>query len=74
MRLNYCQGLENNDKHIKEIRREAVRYFTGIGMKKSEDGVFTRQEKSAANFASGLSKESLDLSRMDYNMAEEESK
>ena len=43
-------------------------------MKKSEDGVFNRQEKSAANFASGLSKESLDLSRMDYNMAEEESK
>ena len=43
-------------------------------MKRSEDGVFTREEKSAANFASGLSKDALDLSRMDYNMAEEESK
>ena len=74
MKLNYWQGSENNDPHIKEIRREAVRYFTGIGMKRSEDGVFTREEKSAANFASGLSKDALDLSRMDYNMAEEESK
>ena len=43
-------------------------------MKRSEDGVFTKQEKSAANFASGLSKDALDLSRMDYNMVEEESK
>ena len=39
--------------------------------------MFTRQEKSAANFASGLSKDALDLHRrsmIDYDMADEESK
>ena len=77
MKLNYWQSQENNNPHLKEIRKEAVRYFTGIGNYASKDGVFNRQEKSAANFASGLSKDALDLHRrsmIDYDMADEESK
>ena len=44
MKLNYWQGQEYNDPNpqIKEVRREAIRYFTGIGLKRSEDGVFTK--------------------------------
>ena len=41
-------------KMMKEIRKEGVRLFTGTGSSASRDGVFSREQKRAADRASGL--------------------
>lgn len=46
---------------MKEIRREAVHLFTGVGSVAGKDGIFSREQKWAANRASGLSQDALDL-------------
>ena len=46
---------------MKEIRTEAVRLNTGIGTADSKNGIFSREEKQAANLASELGQDMLDL-------------
>ena len=44
-----------------KIRNEAVSLYSGIGTVESEDGIFSREQKWAANQASHLSQDALEL-------------
>jgi len=53
--------VADGESQLKEIRREAVHLFTGVGSVAGKDGIFSREQKWAANKASGLSQDALDL-------------
>lgn len=53
--------MADGESQLKEIRREAVHLFTGVGSVAGKDGIFSREQKWAANKASGLSQDALDL-------------
>ena len=53
IKLNW-DGRSSSDPYLKEIRNEAVSFYTGIGTATSDDGVFSKEEKWAANHASEL--------------------
>ena len=59
MKLNWEEQSEN--AQMKEIRKESVRLYTGTGAQTSKDGIFRREQKWAANRASGLNQDALDL-------------
>ena len=46
---------------MKEVRQEAVRFYTGIGSVKGKDGIFSSEQKLAVRVASGLNPDELDL-------------
>ena len=46
---------------MKEIRKDAVRLYTGIGAMTSKDGIFSQEEKYGVNYSSGLSNDALDI-------------
>ncbi len=46
---------------MKEIRKEGVRLYTGTGSQASKDGIFNKEQKWAANRASGLNQDASDL-------------
>ena len=55
MKLNWEEQVADGESQLKEIRREAVHLFTGVGSVAGKDGIFSREQKWAANKASGLS-------------------
>ena len=59
MKLNWEEHSENIK--LKEIRKEGVRLYTGDGSHTSKDGIFSQNEKYAAQKASGLNRDALDL-------------
>jgi len=59
IKLNWDEQQQN--AQLKEIRKEAVRLFTGVGTSTNIDGVFTRDEKRAANLASSLNQDALEF-------------
>jgi hypothetical protein len=66
VRMNWEE--KTNQAHVKEIRQEAVQFYTGIGTAASEDGIFSKEQKWAANAASGLTQVDLDLHRKYQNL------
>ncbi len=46
---------------MKEIRKDAVRLYTGIGALTSKDGIFSKEERLAVSCASGISDDALDI-------------
>ena len=52
MKLNWND--KSNNPQMKDIRNEAVRFYTGIGTATSEDGILSKEQKWAANHASKL--------------------
>ena len=59
IKLNW--GAQGNGGAVKEIRAEAVRLYTGIGTADSKNGIFSREEKQAANLSSELGQDMLDI-------------
>ena len=46
---------------MKDIRKDAVRLYTGIGALTGKDGIFNKEERMAVQCASGISNDALDI-------------